>query len=188
MKKPSIDDNDEDENQLLKDIPFTEKELEEDYDEDQFMDKLSKYLEQKYGDDNEDIDYFEEDMNTNINNHNQESSNTKLSGFEILTMKEDELNKIMPINDTEFIDDSDKLNQSSFKYIPNLSNNGNKQRNKKRKKSNKYFKVPTINDDSNKNKNKRHKKGETKKRQQQGPKKLNNNSRFTLKCKDSNRK
>lgn len=180
LKKPNI--NDEDENELLKDIPFTEKELEEDYDEDEFMDKLQKYLDQKYADNDQDIDYLEEDINTNENNKKPPS---KLSAFEILTMKEDELNKIMPINDSELIDDTDKLNQHSFKYIPTFSNDGNSnKRSKKRRKNNKYFKVPKLNADSNRNNNK---KGNSKNKQQ-GFKKLSNNSRFTLKCKDSNNK
>jgi len=138
---------------------------------------LSKYLEQKYGDnddDIDDIDYIQEDINTN----NKESA-SKLSAFEILTMKEDELNKIMPINDTELIDDEDKLKES-FKYIPNFSHNGNNKKRSKKKKSNKYFKVPKIND------GKKKKKGNQ--QRDSGLKKLSNNSRFTLKCKDSKKK
>ena len=123
-------------------MPFTQKELQDDYEEDQFMDKLSKYLEQKYGDD-DDIDYFNDNQN-NEDTKNDQSSN-KLSALEILTMKEDELNKIMPINDNELIDDEDKLNaHSSFKYIPTFSNTrNNKKRSKKRKKI-QYSTVPKL--------------------------------------------
>ena len=92
--KRQILNDDQDETELFKDIPFTEKELEDDYDEEEFMDKLSTYLEQKYGD-NDDIDYFDDNHN---HNKDDKASSNQLSPFEILTMKEEELNEIMPIN------------------------------------------------------------------------------------------
>eukprot|EP01084_Bolivina_argentea_P059706 109063_1 len=135
QKKPKLNELDDTLNQindnydykeLLKEIPFTNDELEGEYDEETFMDKLSTYLEQKYDNDS--------DNNTdNINNNKQ------ISTLDILTMDENQLNKIMPVTDNE-------VNNYKFKYLPTFENNVNqsKRKNKKRNK-NKYYKVPQLN-------------------------------------------
>ena len=76
------------EKRILDELPFTEKELESDFDETGFMDKLSTYLEKKYEDD-EDLE----------NKDDIEFQDNQLSMLDILTMKEEELDKIMPVDD-----------------------------------------------------------------------------------------
>ena len=154
----------DDESDLLKNIPFTEKELEEDdYDEEAFMDKLSKYLEQKYQDEDKGNDDDDNDKDN------------KLSGLDIFTMKEEELNEIMPIDESEI--------SNQFRYIPTFQNENeakqeskskrNNNRNKRRK--NKYYKVPLPKTD---NKNKRKSKSKRNNKNQNKTTKLNKNQRF----------
>merc|ERR1712228_63360 len=110
--------------ELLNNMPFTEKELEEsDYDETEFMDKLSSYLEKKYDDDNDDDNELEDD---DIDLNKQQ-----LSMLDIFTMKEEELNKIMPIDDC-----IDTLQSKKTEKV-------NKRKTKNRKKK-QYRKPPRI--------------------------------------------
>eukprot|EP00483_Globobulimina_turgida_P007555 UN07570 len=121
--------NDEDE--LLKDIPFTNQELEKEYDEEAFMDKLSKHLQEKHDDSDINVEHKE------------------ISALDILTMDEEELNKIMPINDDKV--NNNQITNHGFRYIPTFkkkrTDNYKKRRTQykyKRSKSVKYSEVPEL--------------------------------------------
>eukprot|EP01084_Bolivina_argentea_P094039 169069_1 len=138
-------------NELLKDIPFSTQELEEDeYDEELFMEKLSKHLEMKYDDDVKD------------------ATNTELSALDILTMDEKELDKLMPIHNDDIEQPIDI--DSGFRYLPTFGSNSNSdtkpKRKRKKRNANRYYKVPQPNKKRKKNRN--------------GPKKITQNARFIL--------
>ena len=122
----------EDEDGILDDIPFTAQELEGEYDEEVFMNKLDSYFQSKYG----------EESVIEDENEERPSSDTvdihAVSAVDIFTMNEDDLDRVFPLNDNESSPPESKSDEKP------KGKQSTKRRRKRNRKQNGYRKVPTA--------------------------------------------